>query len=249
MCLVIIAYRTIVNYPVVVAANRDEAYDRGGEPPMVLNRSPVVWGGRDPVAGGTWLGVNEQGLLVALTDRPAASPDRSLRSRGLLCLDALRLPSAAAVGDWLARELVSRAYNPFNLFYADSASAAVSYYDGSLRSEDVRPGVHVLTDGSLDDRDQPKIARAFELLADLPRTCPEALERLWNVCGDRREGTAEREQICILGARSGTLSSSIIALSDRFPAQSFYYHAEAAPCQADYEDFSALFRVRVVRER
>lgn len=74
--------------PAVVAANRDEYYDRPSAPPSEVE--PGIVAGRDLRAGGTWLGVNRHGLFVALTNRrrPEKRPD-SL-SRGLLALEALR---------------------------------------------------------------------------------------------------------------------------------------------------------------
>jgi uncharacterized protein with NRDE domain len=241
MCLVILAYRVVEGFPIVVAANRDERYARGGDPPQVLGRDPLVWGGRDPVAGGTWLGVNARGLLVALTGRPAGQTDPHRRSRGLLCLDALRQESAAALEAWLREELRRQPYNPFNLLYADGASAGVAYCEGSLRAASVSPGVHVLTGGMLCDRGQPKIARGFDLLADMPREWPGAFERLRRVCADRREGAPESDPICMRGERAGTVSSSILALGDAFPAGSFYFHAPGPPCETEYRDYSGLF--------
>lgn len=238
MCIVVIAHGVVEGYPLVVGANRDELLSRGGEAPRELRAGPRAWGGRDPVAGGTWLGVNEHGLLVALTDRPVAKLDPTLRSRGLLCLDALGMRDAASVAAWLGQELAARRYNPFNLFYADMREAGVACYESELRCTGLPRGLHVLTGGLVDDLRDAKIARAFELLGELPRDLSGAVARLKGVLADRRPGAAEREQICMLGADFGTVSSSIIALGASFPAGTLYLHAPGPPCQASYEDFS-----------
>jgi uncharacterized protein with NRDE domain len=240
MCLVVLAYRVVQGFPIVVAANRDELYSRGGEPPQVLARNPLIWGGRDPAASGTWLGVNEYGVVAALTDRPAENPVATRRSRGLLCLDALRQPSARAVESWLAEEVAARDYNSFNLLYADWESAGVAYCGESLRSAAVTPGVHVLTGGVLDDRAEPKIARAWGLLAGFPTAWAAALRRLRQVCADRREGAAEADQICVRGDRAGTLSSSILGVGEGFPRVFSYHHASGPPCEVDYQEVSGL---------
>ncbi len=243
MCIVIVAYRVVGRCPVVLGANRDEALARGGEAPRLLRHGPAAWGGRDPVAGGTWLAVNERGLVVALTDRPAAAPDPARRSRGLLCLDALGCGAAGEVAQWLRGELAARPYNPFDLLWADCEASGVACYDGRLRLAPLERGVHVLTGGELDDVAEPKIARAFELLAGLPLDGPGAVERLKAILGDRRPGVAEDDQICMLGERHGTLSSSVLTVGDEpFPRGSCYWHAAGPPCRTPYEDVSGLTR-------
>ncbi len=72
----------------VVAANRDESRSRPSGPPQALDARGAV-GGKDLRSGGTWFGVNPQGLFVAVTNRyePRSTPESY--SRGLLALDAL----------------------------------------------------------------------------------------------------------------------------------------------------------------
>src|SRR5687767_6645178 len=96
MCLVALFFRAVPDAPVVVGANREELYHRGGEPPQFLDGPARVIAGRDPAAGGTWLGVNEHGVLVAVTNRPKSQPPPRPRSRGWLVRDLLGCPSAAA---------------------------------------------------------------------------------------------------------------------------------------------------------
>src|SRR6266536_3537682 len=57
------------NYPLIIAANRDEHYDRPSAPPALLNTQPKIIAGRDLRAGGTWLGVNETGLIAGILNR------------------------------------------------------------------------------------------------------------------------------------------------------------------------------------
>ena len=69
MCLLIALSRVLPDAPLLVAANRDERYDRPAEAITVLrDRGPRILGGRDQVAGGTWLAVNEHGVLAGLTN-------------------------------------------------------------------------------------------------------------------------------------------------------------------------------------
>src|SRR2546429_9416944 len=86
MCLLAVLFHAHPEAPVVIAANRDELYARAAEAIQVLRPSaPRILGGRDVLAGGTWLAVNEHGVYAGVTNRPAATGrDPSRRSRGEL---------------------------------------------------------------------------------------------------------------------------------------------------------------------
>ena len=72
----------------LVAANRDEAFDRPSGPPSEVE--PGVVAGVDLLRGGTWLGYNQHGLFVAVTNRKAPAVEATSYSRGLLAREALR---------------------------------------------------------------------------------------------------------------------------------------------------------------
>src|SRR5262245_19088879 len=103
MCLLAILYRVCDDAPLVVGANREEYYARGGDPPRRLDGLDAV-AGVDPTHGGTWLGVNSRGVLVAVTNRPKTHVVASPRSRGLLARDLLRHNSAVEAASAAARE-------------------------------------------------------------------------------------------------------------------------------------------------
>src|SRR5437870_9688522 len=73
MCLLAVYFRVAADAPVVIGANREEFYARGGEPPQRMDGACRILAGRDPRAGGTWLGVNEHGVIVAVTNRPKSA--------------------------------------------------------------------------------------------------------------------------------------------------------------------------------
>src|ERR1700680_2706214 len=72
MCTLLVWKHRRPDFPIVIAANRDEFEGRPSTGPQRLNEQPLVGGGRDEVAGGTWLAVSELGLVVALTNRRGA---------------------------------------------------------------------------------------------------------------------------------------------------------------------------------
>ncbi|HET9296015.1 MAG TPA: NRDE family protein [Candidatus Binatia bacterium] len=100
MCTLALYFKVFSGYSLAVAANRDEHYDRPSAPPSIIERSPTIVAGRDLRAGGTWLGINEYGLVVGILNRRQQRgllANGAYRSRGLLCLDLLRLRRVADV--------------------------------------------------------------------------------------------------------------------------------------------------------
>ncbi len=72
MCLLGIAFKRFDRAPLLVLANREEFYARPAAGPQIFGRigeKPAWMGGVDLLAGGTWMGVNEPGVLVAITNR------------------------------------------------------------------------------------------------------------------------------------------------------------------------------------
>src|SRR5438270_12576142 len=140
MCLLALFYRVVEDAPVIVGANREEHYARGGEPPHILRDSCAFVAGTDPLAGGTWLGVNEHGVLVAVTNRRKSYvPDRP-RSRGLLARELLGCPSAAAAVELATRELDADRYAGCNFLCADRERAVVLQAGDWLRVRPLPPG-------------------------------------------------------------------------------------------------------------
>src|SRR5689334_17583921 len=90
MCIIAVAYRAHPNWPLIVAANRDERHDRPSEPLAPWSTDPVVVAGRDVLAGGTWLGVSGDGRFAAVSNvRSLVLSTPTGLSRGRLVLDFL----------------------------------------------------------------------------------------------------------------------------------------------------------------
>src|SRR4051812_4348111 len=151
MCTLIAAVHAWPSAPLVVAANRDERTARPASPPLLWPErdGTRILAPRDEHAGGSWLGLNQRGLFVGITNRAGVRPDPARRSRGALVLEALGAPSAVALEERLAG-LDPALYNPFHLFYADRASAGLTWIaEGAVRQERLAPGVHIVTERSL----------------------------------------------------------------------------------------------------
>lgn len=244
MCIVMVLHRSVPGYPIVVAANRDEYYERPTEGPQQLRATPGIWGGRDVRAGGTWLGVNAHGLVIVLTNRRMREEqenDPQRRSRGLLCLEALECRSAAEAAARLAAEPPGR-YNPYNLLMIDQQDFLWAAYEDTPTVQRVAPGLHVLSNRNINDVDTVRIRRARGLLQDAPALeWEQVLPILTQVCCDHEPGVQDRETLCMHRdhERYGTVSSTILALAPAL-SQSVYLYAHGHPCTEPYHDLSAL---------
>ena len=237
MCLVALFFRVVEDAPVVVGANREELYSRGGEPPRLLDGFCRAAAGIDPVAGGTWLGVNEHGLLVAVTNRPRTKSPPQPRSRGLLVRDLLACPDVRAAVELGSRELSGGRYAGCNVLCVNREAAYVLHAGDRLRVQLLPSGLHVLTAADLDDPGDRRLGYALEWLHQRGyQTADDAVAALKDLCSQRGNGSPP---ICLRGEQGGTVSSSILALRQP-PAPSLYLHAQGPPDRTPYQDYSFL---------
>jgi uncharacterized protein with NRDE domain len=188
MCLLVMAFGLDPEAPLVVAANRDERLDRPATPMTVLRESdPRILGGRDELAGGTWLAVNQFGLVAGLTNRPLPDGvDPTKRTRGELPLALASHRSAAeAVEDFLERFSPSD-YNPAWFLVGDRESLFSLDLSAGPRpvALPLGPGVHVLENTAFGEP-SPKVDQVRRLLgpAELLRG-PDLISKLSTVLAD-----------------------------------------------------------------
>ncbi len=236
MCLCILAHQLLKSRATVVAANREERYDRPSTVPIWKDG---VFAGRDLSAGGTWQGLNATGLHVALTNRRGDIADPQRRSRGQLCLDALRLASAHAATDWLLDHLLHVHYNPCNLLVADAEQAFAIHYDGDqARPVTLAPGLHLLSETDVNDPDHARIRRARAQLSPLGNDWPTLKSQLAVAMTDH----AQEGAICLHGQRGGTVSSALIALCERSLRDAEFHFAAGPPCTHAYADLTSALQ-------
>lgn len=244
MCILMVLHQGIPGYPIVVAANRDEYYDRPTEGPQQLVPTFPVWGGKDTRAGGTWLGVNAYGLVIGLTNRRIREDqenDPQRRSRGLLCLEALQCHTAEEAVQFLM-SAPSERYNPFNVLIMDPQRLFWAAYEDKPHLHPLQPGLHILANGNLNDVETVRIHRARRLLTTVsPVDLPQCLPWLEAVCRDHESGVKDRETMCMHRdhERYGTVSSTILAVTPEIVG-SVYRYARGHPCTIPYGDYSHL---------
>ena len=156
MCLLLLALRVVPDRPWLLLANRDEFHARASAPAEFWSDHAQVFGGRDLVAGGSWLALNRAGRYAAVTNVRTGRATSAPRSRGALVADFVR--GASAPEPYAADVAASRSeYGPFNLVVGDAARAVfVSSIDGVPQL--LEPGVHAFSNGSPLD-EWPKMRR------------------------------------------------------------------------------------------
>ena len=237
MCTLILARDVLGPATLLLAANRDESPGRPTDPPLVLNGNPRIAGGRDRLAGGTWLAVREGPAVVALLNRRDPAPGRAgVRSRGLLTLDLARAPVAKA-RDRVVALASEAAYAPFTLLYGAPEDCWLLVNDGARapRILDIAAGWHALTHQDLDDPSEPRAAYLVERLRRDPPPREAAEETLAALL--REHGENGTPPVCLHEGRMRTVSSSIVRLG---PDGVRYLHAEGRPCEHAFQDQARL---------
>ncbi len=190
MCLLVVMSRLDPGAPLVIGANRDEQLVRPATAMTVLrDADPRILGGRDEEAGGTWLAVNEHGVVAGLTNRPSPEGrDPAKRSRGELPLALAAHRDAATAVDEFVTRFRAAEFNPAWLLVGDRTSLYSVDMTGSgpdqPRVESLGPGVHILENNPLHAA-SPKADRVRALLGDVGALEGETLiERLRAVLAD-----------------------------------------------------------------
>jgi uncharacterized protein with NRDE domain len=181
MCLILLAWQVHPDYPLIVAANRDEFYARPSAPAGFWPESPGTFAGRDLEAGGTWLGITRQQRFAALTNfREGARPRADAQSRGSLVADFLA-GNCSPESYFAALSERSNEFNGFNLLFGDGNRLGYVTNRGNCSCW-LTPGIYGLSNHLLDtpwpklsaakrNFDQaltrlPDSSRFFEMLAD-----------------------------------------------------------------------------------
>lgn len=239
MCSIIILHRPHHPWPLIVAANRDEMAGRPWRPPARhWPDRPEVVAGFDDLAGGTWAGLNDAGVMAAVLNRHGTlGPAGGKRSRGELPLEALDHADAAAAADALAH-LDGRAWRAFNLVVADDRDAfwLRSTGEAVVTVHRLPPGLSMLTAGDLDDPADPRIARFLPQFRAAEEPDPDS--------GDWRAWTdllaiADGSESALTFQRDdgfGTVCSTLLAIPavDRLDAVPVLLFAAGKPGQVPF---------------
>jgi uncharacterized protein with NRDE domain len=209
MCLIVIALGVAPRYPLIVAANRDEQHGRPTDAAAWWTNSPRVFGGRDLLAGGSWLAVDRRGRLAAVTNIRETERRPGPRSRGVLVTDYLGAAHSAA--SYSARVVEQGAeFGPFNLLIVERN--ALYYASNRAGIATFGPGLHAFSNAPL-GTDWPKITTARAGVERL-LSSPAPTEPLFELLAERSDAATPEQRYrashFMVGPRYGTRCSTVV---------------------------------------
>lgn len=216
MCLILFAYRAHADYPLVIAANRDEAYARPAAPAAFWKDHPQIYGGRDLEMGGAWLALTTSGRVAAMTNfrdgypKGVAPRSRGEIASGFLTSDTPAQPYLESIAMRAAdyAGFCALAGDLNELWFLSNRG------NGIVR---VEHGVHGLSNHLL-DTPWPKVTQGRQELAEhLQGDASTLTERLYAMLGDRTVVAPENLPDTGMGLqREKQLAPKFIAVDDRY---------------------------------
>ena len=247
MCTLVILRRPDHDWPVLIAANRDEMLDRPWNPPARhwQDRQDVI-AGQDQLAGGTWLGINDHGVVAAILNRSdSLGPKEGFRSRGELPLEALDHADAESAADALAN-INPGGSRPVNMVVADNREAfwiklAETHWGVHIQVAPIPEGLSMVTASDRNDISSARIRTYLPQFEGASVPDPESADWLgWTTLltsriYDSLEGPGSAMLIVTDGG-FGTVSSSLIALPTQKNQEVMprYLFADGRPDQVGY---------------
>ncbi|MEQ8193544.1 MAG: NRDE family protein [Rhodospirillales bacterium] len=244
MCTLVILYRPGHDWPVAIGATRDEMIERPWKAPARhWPDRPHVTAGIDELAGGTWLGLNDDGLIAGVLNRQdSLGPAPDKRSRGELPLEALDHASAEDAAHALIH-LEPASYRSFNMVIADAERAFWLKSSGStVAAQPVPPGVSMLTSFDLNDERGARTRHHLPRFRAAPAPDPETGDwKAWQdllASRERDAGAGPEGAMCIVTDHGyGTVSSSLMALPhvSRIGIEPVWLFAPGRPGETPFE--------------
>jgi uncharacterized protein with NRDE domain len=225
MCILFVAINQHKDYPLIIAANRDEFFDRPTSASSFWHKQPDLLAGKDDKAGGTWMGITRRGRLAALTNiRDPQKINADVATRGELVSHFLQGKQSAK--DYLQELQHQRAkYNGYNLLFGTWRELSV-YNNHLNQTQKLSSGVYGLSNASLNSP-WPKINKGtlkleeychdghpieanklFSLLRDSTQAADAHLPQT----GIPLDWERRLSSIFILGNEYGTRSSTVLLI-------------------------------------
>lgn len=182
MCLIFISVQNHPKYKLVIAANRDEFYQRKTAAADYWKDHPEILGGRDLEAQGTWMAINKNGRIAMVTNyRDIKNIKPVAPSRGALVTDFLlndRSPETY-LNDI---ERKGPEYNGYNLIVGTPEEL---WYQSNYKQgvSQLSSGLHGLSNHLL-DTPWPKVERGLKKMETLLKNSDLLTAELFEVLFD-----------------------------------------------------------------
>lgn len=232
MCTLVVLNECIEGYPLVVAANRDERYDRKSLPPEEHGDLIRPW---DEERDGTWMGIRRDGWFVGITNQDDGKHDEHALSRGKIVSSCLEAESHCAVAKVL-KALDPARYNPFNLVFGRPGVLFLArvWAGHELELIPIEPGVSVISNDCWDHHYDRKVERTTQLVKAIKpkHHIVQIVDELWSAMHDHDASEDPFQSLCVHAEEHafGTRSTSIITVSNQKDVD--YWYSEGHPCQS-----------------
>jgi uncharacterized protein with NRDE domain len=206
VCLIALAHRVSEQYPLIIAANRDEDYERPTRDAHYWLDAPDVLGGRDALLEGTWLAISRSGRFAAVTNLRGAEPRQ--QSRGFLVRDFV---TGTTGPRQYAGEVQLRAdeYAGFHLIAGVIEGEAVHVTGETLN--ELSPGIYAISNSPAGET-WPKAGVAIERVERVLqlKTLTSVVDDLMQFLGEPRGSASPETEVFVSGDHYGTRSSTVI---------------------------------------
>ena len=241
MGIVAVHYKKLSDAPLLVALNREEDPARESLPPKIQSGRPRSVCGVDLQSGGTWAGVNQHGLFVAVVNCPKKVLPAEPRSRGLLCRELLGCQNAEEALDMAQRELLTGCYAGANFVCADRMSGGVVHGGNDVDIEKFKSGLYIVSENRVNDINDYRQEFARRLLTlqriDSAISFFAVASRTFSSSPD----ASGKMGLLVRKPSKMTVSSMLISLTEK-TQRSVMQFAPGSPDLCPYEDVSALLR-------
>lgn len=201
MCVIFVAFQKSRQYPFILAANRDEHYQRPTAAANFWDDHPDTLAGRDLEAQGTWLGISRTGRIAAITNRlDSGSNHESLRSRGELVSTFLQ--SSQSI-DQYAKQLIQNRdeFNGYSILFGDYSQLRYQS-NWSHLATNLDSGIHALSNSFINSP-WPRVLVGKELLASHLRNDETVHHnRIFEILSDQSSYESFHSKTCLSSANS-----------------------------------------------
>ncbi len=221
MCTLLILYRPLHKWPLIIAGNRDEMKNRPSlSPGKHWGNDKNIIAGKDLTAGGSWLGINNKGLISTILNRPnSLGPNKEKFSRGDIIINVLKNKNIKTALTYIELLDITN-WRPFNLFIANNKNAywIKSTGKNKITINLISEGRHFLDSHDLNSKTSDRYNNNINKFNSLKDPDPDKSE--WKEWIDFLACTSHPKNKPLAAMNIshsynnnyGTLSSSIIAL-------------------------------------
>lgn len=258
MCNLILLYKVMDNFPVIVLHSRYEETDRVEYPPRIINYPYKVYAPLDIPSRGSWIGINGKNVFASVTNQYSTVKRPGKRGRGLLVLEILGNASNARKGINYVKGELDEKYKPANFVIADPHKAFHIIYEEEIHVRELEAGKHVITPltplegkemseklNKIRERAKKRKKRSLKLLNERTKAesqkIDEIITKLRRIAQDHNE-SPNRNSICYHTPENKfeQTSASIITMHKTNVKKSKILYCQGNPCEHNFINYSHI---------